>query len=194
MKKVLFVVSMFQVAVLAAQVSPAFLQLGARAPLIIPDVSPCPSAAAAVPEDDRFAALVAKAIANGTHTDYNEVMPASRYLTDIAGPMDGPHTADYFSVWGYGDAGGPFGADNVTLTSENWEITPEGNWRISQWIHWLDLEGAPTRVQRTILVENMQGHVLDWRMEAVAVGEPRVEESRKAIMAKWYLFTQPRGR
>jgi hypothetical protein len=196
MKKILFVLSMFQTAVLAAQVSPALSQLGALSPMKTSDIGPetpaVPAAPAAV-ENGRWAAVLALAVASGTYTDPNNIMPASKYLADIIGPMEGSHTADYFSAWGYGTATGPFNPDFVTFTSESWEINQDGNWVIDQWIHWMRTADTPFQVMHTTLIEKMSGQVLDWHQEAIEAGSPKAEEHRKALLERWYLYKLPGG-
>lgn len=138
-----------------------------------------------------WAGIVEKAVTFGLVVEPDGVIPAGRYLADLAGPQNGPHKADYFSVWGYTYPDGSFSPDSVTMVSENWEIAADGNWRIDQWLHWLGLDGVPQRASRTVLIEDPYGRVLDAQSEAPQVGDPRAEENRGALIEKWRLYAPP---
>jgi hypothetical protein len=251
----MFVFSMLQASVLAAQTGPALVQLDAMSLVKISDIGPKVSALSAVPQaeetlilintqtgethgvipvsggflhvsngqlvasvyngsgyllqtgqywpvvgkqrvlrgvkpplGDRWGAIVEKALAYGLITEDDWSVPGSRYLDDFAGPNDGSHKADYFSIWGYTGQGGEFFPDSVTMVSENWEITQDGNWRIDQWIHSVDLDGTAQKVSHTVLSETMDGQILDMQTETLGPGDPRAEESRNGLIEKWDLY------
>lgn len=139
--------------------------------------------------DNRWSAIVERALACGLVREEDGYIPGSRYFADLAGAAAGPHKADYFSVWGYTDAEtGAFLPDFVTMVSEDWAITPEGNWRIDQWLHWAGLDGAPQRAQHTVLIEDMGGRILGMQTENPAPADPAAAANRAALIAKWSLY------
>jgi hypothetical protein len=190
MKKisVLFILSILQTSMLAAEVLPALSQLGDMSPANISGISFAVPSVPVVVKEDNWAVIVEKTIASGLFTEPDGDIPASRYFADIIGPKNGPHKADYFSGWGYINESGALGPDFVTMVSENWEITPDGNWRIDQWIHWLTPAGVPQQVSHNVIVEAMSGQILDTQMDQLEVADPRAEENRKDLIEKWYLY------
>ena len=144
--------------------------------------------------EDKWAAIVERALASGLIREEDEYIPGSRYFADLSGAADAPHKANYFSVWGYTDAEtGAFLPDFVTMVSEDWAITPDGNWRIDQWLHWVALDGAPQRAQHTVLLEDMYGRILGMETENPAPTDPAAAANRAALITKWFLY-QPVGK
>ncbi|OGS08443.1 MAG: hypothetical protein A2270_09135 [Elusimicrobia bacterium RIFOXYA12_FULL_51_18] len=141
------------------------------------------------PAEGRWGAILKKTLAYGIFTEDDGEIPASRYLQDIAGPNDGSHKADYFSVWGYTNMEGAFFPDFVTMVSENWEVTPDGNWRIDQWLHWVGLDGVAQKATHAVITEAMKGQILDMQTETLAGGDPRAVENRNGLIEKWYLYS-----
>jgi hypothetical protein len=112
-----------------------------------------------------------------------------RYLERIAPPdISQPHHADYFSVIGYQTVNG-FGPTEVSMVSEDWRKTPEGNWEIEQWIYALLLDGTLTRVMHQEVTETTEGRVLDSRDFPVGGPDDPVEQARWLnLLSQWYGF------
>ncbi|MBI5884099.1 MAG: hypothetical protein HZB91_13470 [Elusimicrobia bacterium] len=130
--------------------------------------------------------LVLKVAQNGVFTPGNDQIPANLGLEKIQGSAKGTHHADYINVWGVVDKD-TFVALFVTMVSEQWTLNGD-TWTIDQWIHIIDMAGTPRRVSKGILIENIDGRVLDMKSEKVEVGDPAVAAHRNGLLDMWKAF------
>lgn len=113
-----------------------------------------------------------KVLEHGTSTP-----PMGVSLEIIKGDPRGTHSAEYVTVGGGG-----------TMVSEHWRLANDGNFHITQWIHWIGSEGDHLSALHGNLVLSPSNIVLSSKSESVPVGDPRAAFDLQRLGAMWDAF------
>lgn len=97
-----------------------------------------------------------------------------------------PHHADYFSAVGGTGADGHFSAFQVSMVSEDWRKRATGDWEIEQWLWTARLDGTLSSVRHNLLVETVEGSVLDDTTQPSGTADDPAELTRwNAKLQEW---------
>ncbi|MGE3682545.1 MAG: hypothetical protein AB7G93_12540 [Bdellovibrionales bacterium] len=100
------------------------------------------------------------------------------------------HTADYISTRGYVDGDGVYNAFDVSVVSEDWQMTPEGYWHVDQYIFDVTLTGEMVGIHHFFIDEYPSGRVIE--AGGLPVGEansPEEQERWERKRAEWYKWS-----
>ena len=133
--------------------------------------------------------ILAKACADGEYRPEDApIIPATYGLAHIRGPREQSHKADYLNLWGGVYPDGVFRPWQASLVSEDWVIAADGNWHIDRWVFTPGLDGSIEYASHGVLVETLDGTVLDMSSERLAPGDPAVKAKLEALIVLWTGF------
>jgi hypothetical protein len=161
----------------------AVLAAGAARAMLASPRATAPKGAGA----DAWNAILAKAEAGGTYSPENEDIPATMGLQRVVGAAAADHVADYFNLWGGKDANGVFQAGSASFVSEDWRII-DGDWNIDQWIFQLNMDGSIAQPTHNVLVETMDGQVLQDDGDPLPNTDPRIAQEYQSLITFWTAY------